>query len=141
MDQGLEAVICRHGVGCRACPADSLSLETAWQPGDALMEMRLGKDTVSISVEDRTEGYTGCAIAALRPPRASTRPALPSWLLRLPEREEADTAKLVLSPMPGLIVSVDVEGWAARCESGRSPALPLSHEDGKRAARGNRRAR
>ncbi|MGY6531113.1 acetyl-CoA carboxylase biotin carboxylase subunit [Glycocaulis sp.] len=107
VDQGLEGGFAAT-VWMPGLSADSLSLETAWQPGDALMEMRLGKDTVSISVEDRTEGYRlrhrGFAATA-----RVYSPRIAELVARLPEREEADTAKLVLSPMPGLIVSVDVE--------------------------------
>lgn len=102
-ESGFAATVYMPGLA-----AAPLNLETAWQPGGHVFEARLGKESFSLSVEDRTQGYwlRHRGFAALVRVYA---PRIAELSERLPERPEADTSKLIVSPMPGLIVSVAVE--------------------------------
>jgi len=85
-----------------------MMLNSGWLPGTHLFEGELDGETFAIEFKDRTEGYVMrhrgfSATAIVCTPRSAELHAL------LPEKEKADTAKLVISPMPGLVVSVDVE--------------------------------
>ncbi|MEQ8406506.1 MAG: acetyl/propionyl/methylcrotonyl-CoA carboxylase subunit alpha [Oceanicaulis sp.] len=91
-----------------ALGSEHVRLTTSWAPGDHLFEGELGGETFALSIADRTEGYVlrhrGVAATVLVcTPRAAELHA------RLPEKEPVDTAKLVTSPMPGLVVSIAVE--------------------------------
>ncbi|WP_300531860.1 acetyl/propionyl/methylcrotonyl-CoA carboxylase subunit alpha [Maricaulis sp.] len=86
---------------------ERITLETAWLPGSQLFEARVDGEEFAVEFSNRTEGYAlrhrGYAVTALVcTPRSAELHAL------LPEKEKADTAKLVISPMPGLVVKVDV---------------------------------
>ncbi|MAT35883.1 MAG: acetyl/propionyl-CoA carboxylase subunit alpha [Ponticaulis sp.] len=83
-------------------------LETEWKPGEHLLEGLLDGEPFAVKFADRTEGYLfrhrGVALRALVcTPRSAELHA------KLPEKEEADLSKLIMSPMPGLVVSMDVE--------------------------------
>ena len=83
-------------------------LETDWTPGTHLLEGTLDGKPFAVKFADRTEGYLfrhrGVALRALVcTPRSAELHA------KLPEKEAADLSKLIMSPMPGLVVSMDVE--------------------------------
>jgi propionyl-CoA carboxylase alpha chain len=74
----------------------------------ALFEGRIDKTDFALEIADRTEGYAMrhrgfSAVALVCTPRSAELQAL------LPEKVKADTSRLVISPMPGLVVSVAVE--------------------------------
>jgi len=103
LDGGFSATVYMPGLA-----AGPLNLDTAWQPGLHIFEASLGKEEFSLSVEDRTQGYWlrhrgFAALVRVYSPRIAELAA------RLPERPEPDTSKLIVSPMPGLIVTVNVE--------------------------------
>ncbi|MCU0732516.1 MAG: acetyl/propionyl/methylcrotonyl-CoA carboxylase subunit alpha [Hyphomonas sp.] len=83
------------------------SLVTSWQPGQHLVEGVLDGKPFAVKFADRTEGYVfrsrGVALRAL-----VCTPMVADLHARLPEKPKADTSKLVISPMPGLVVSMDV---------------------------------
>jgi len=83
------------------------SLVTGWQPGRHLVEGVLDGKPFAVKFADRTEGYMvrhrGVALRAL-----VCTPYVAGLHKRLPEKPKADTSKLVISPMPGLVVSMDV---------------------------------
>jgi propionyl-CoA carboxylase alpha chain len=88
--------------------SEHVRLKTDWRPGDPLFEAELDGRGFALSIADRTEGYVlrhrGLSATVLVcTPRAAELHA------RLPEKEPVDTAKLVTSPMPGLVVSIAVE--------------------------------
>ena len=90
-----------------ALAADRLSLKTDWLPGRHVFEGRLGEEAFALGLSDRTEGYVlrhrgYQARVLVCTPRAAELHA------RLPEKPKADTARFVLSPMPGLVVQVTV---------------------------------
>lgn len=83
-------------------------LETEWEPGANLLEGTLDGKPFAVKFSNRTEGYVfrhrGVSLRALVcTPRSAELHA------KLPEKEAADLSKLIMSPMPGLVVSVDVE--------------------------------
>ncbi|MEM6626961.1 MAG: biotin/lipoyl-containing protein, partial [Pseudomonadota bacterium] len=74
----------------------------------ATMEGLIDDEPFALRIADKTEGYLVryrgvSAIVNVFTPRAAELHA------RLPEKEAPDTSKMVLSPMPGLVVSMDVE--------------------------------
>ena len=82
-------------------------LETDWTPGTHLLEGTLDGKPFAVKFSDKTEGYLfkhrGVALRALVcTPRSAELHA------KLPEKEAPDLSKLIMSPMPGLMVSVDV---------------------------------
>ncbi|WP_353257286.1 acetyl/propionyl/methylcrotonyl-CoA carboxylase subunit alpha [Hyphomonas sp.] len=83
------------------------SLVTNWQPGNHLVEGVLDGKPFAVKFADRTEGYLfrhrGVALRAL-----VCTPFVAGLHERLPEKPKADTSKLIISPMPGLVVSMDV---------------------------------
>jgi len=83
------------------------SLVTSWLPGQHLVEGVLDGKPFAVKFADRTEGYLfrhrGVALRAL-----VCTPFVADMHSRLPEKPKADTSKLVISPMPGLVVSMDV---------------------------------
>ncbi|MAN44832.1 MAG: acetyl/propionyl/methylcrotonyl-CoA carboxylase subunit alpha [Alphaproteobacteria bacterium] len=84
------------------------TLVTGWYPGLHLVEGLLDGEPYAVKFADRTEGYLfrhrGVALRAL-----VCTPQVADLHARLPEKEKPDMSKLVISPMPGLVVSMDVE--------------------------------
>jgi propionyl-CoA carboxylase alpha chain len=84
------------------------SLVTDWVPGEHLFEGVLDGKAFAVKVADRTEGYfvthRGVRLNAL-----VCTPNAAEMHKRLPEKEKPDLSKLIISPMPGLVVSIDVE--------------------------------
>ncbi|MEL6857591.1 MAG: acetyl/propionyl/methylcrotonyl-CoA carboxylase subunit alpha [Pseudomonadota bacterium] len=81
---------------------------TEWVPGRPLMEGVLDGQAISVKIAAASEGYTlrhrGVRLRAL-----VCAPAVAEMHQRLPEKEKPDLSKMIISPMPGLVVSVDVE--------------------------------
>jgi propionyl-CoA carboxylase alpha chain len=82
---------------------------TDWRPGQPLLHLRLDDRLTTVQIE-RLSGrglrlaHRGVIRRAqVLPPRAAALLAL------IPEKAPADTSRLVLSPMPGLLTSVAVE--------------------------------
>ncbi|MAN72738.1 MAG: acetyl/propionyl-CoA carboxylase subunit alpha [Henriciella sp.] len=84
------------------------TLETDWKPGTHLLEGTIDGESFAVKFADKTEGYLlrhrGVSVRAL-----VCTPLTAKMLERLPEKPKPDTSKLVISPMPGLVVSIDVE--------------------------------
>ena len=84
------------------------SLVTEWAPGMHLFEGVLDGLPFAVKLADRTEGYfvrhRGVALRAL-----VCTPVAAKLHQRLPEKAKPDLSKLIISPMPGLVVSVEVE--------------------------------
>ena len=88
--------------------ADTITLKTQWHPGQQLFHAEIDGEEVALVFSDRTEGYVMrhrgfTATAIVCTPRSA------ELHVRLPEKEKPDMAKLVVSPMPGLVVTVEVE--------------------------------
>ena len=87
---------------------EPVTLKSAWRPGTHLFEGQLGDERFAVSFSDRTEGYwlrhRGFTCVAI----VCTHTSADLHAL-LPEKELGASAKMVESPMPGLVVSIDVE--------------------------------
>ena len=86
----------------------SLRVEGAWTPGDSLARMKVdGRDLV-LKVDKITQGFRLRSRGAdLRVHVRSPRQAELSQLML--EKLPPDTSKMLLCPMPGLVVKIDVE--------------------------------
>jgi propionyl-CoA carboxylase alpha chain len=78
-----------------------------WQPGDALMRVTEGAAPYAIQVTRVAGGYRlrqggTSVLTTVRSCEAAELAAL------MPEKSAADTSKMLLCPMPGLVVSVNV---------------------------------
>ncbi|RII37950.1 acetyl/propionyl/methylcrotonyl-CoA carboxylase subunit alpha [Pseudooceanicola sediminis] len=83
-------------------------VEGAWTPGDTLAHMRVDDDLLVLKVGKISGGFRirsrGADIKVhVRNPRQAALAAL------MPEKVAPDTSKLLLCPMPGLVVKLDVE--------------------------------
>jgi propionyl-CoA carboxylase alpha chain len=90
-------------------PDESRDLELTevdWRPGLALFKARLGGRAFTATIEPAAEGFVirhraaQARVLVLTPTSATMHD-------RLPEKQAADTSKLVVSPMPGLVVSIE----------------------------------
>jgi propionyl-CoA carboxylase alpha chain len=82
-------------------------LTSAWRPGQPLMRGSYAGAPFALKIRPQGEGFAlqrrGVSARALV---ASARGA--ELHRRLPEKTPADTSKLIVSPMPGLVVTIDV---------------------------------
>jgi len=88
----------------------SQTVATDWQPGQRLLRLRVEQQHVATVQLERLPGATfrlthrgGVRRARVLSPRAAELLAL------MPEKKAADTSRLLLSPMPGLLSSITVE--------------------------------
>ena len=86
----------------------TLGLEAVdWRPGKAVFRAALDGQPFTVEVHPAAEGFTIRHRAAKARVLVLT-PLSAELHERLPKREPADTSKLIVSPMPGLVVSLDV---------------------------------
>jgi propionyl-CoA carboxylase alpha chain len=79
----------------------------AWRPGKALFRGELDGTAFTVQSEPASEGFVIRHRAAKAKVLVLT-PLSAELHARLPEKKKADTSKLVISPMPGLVVQIDV---------------------------------
>jgi len=82
-------------------------LKTDWRPGSPLLEGTLNGSNVAVRFKDKTEGYE-LRHRGVRATAIVCSPRSAELHLLLPEKVAADTSKLIISPMPGLVVSIEV---------------------------------
>ncbi len=81
--------------------------DQAWRPGKAQFKGRLDGKAFTVHVKPAAEGFVIRHRAAKS--RVLVLTARSAELhTKLPERKPADTSKMIISPMPGLVVSMDV---------------------------------
>ncbi|MBO9466165.1 acetyl/propionyl/methylcrotonyl-CoA carboxylase subunit alpha [Tropicibacter sp. R15_0] len=86
----------------------ALRVEGAWTPGDSLARMTVDGAPLVLKVDKITHGFRirsrGADLKVLvRSPRQAELAKL------MPEKLPPDTSKMLLCPMPGLVVKIDVE--------------------------------
>ncbi len=122
-----------HGVSLSYDDEEALTLDLAgeeralklsdidWRPG--LAQLRGVLDGVPFTAEVRkiADGWEIRHRAAKARMRVMT-PRVAALFARLPEKQAADTSKLVLSPMPGLVVAIPVEA-GQEVKSGETVAI------------------
>ncbi|TVQ56940.1 MAG: acetyl/propionyl/methylcrotonyl-CoA carboxylase subunit alpha [Rhodobacteraceae bacterium] len=84
-----------------------MAVETNWTPGDTLASVRVEGVSMALKVDPLTEGfrlrYRGADMRFhVRTPRLAQLAAL------MPEKAPPDTSKMLLCPMPGLMVKLNV---------------------------------
>lgn len=85
-----------------------VSLVTHWVPGKRLFEAVLDGKSIAVKLAERTEGLEVRHRGVTRRALVCT-PEIAELHAGLPEKEKPDLSKLIISPMPGLVVSVEVE--------------------------------
>jgi len=81
---------------------------TDWRPGEVLLRIRAGKRLATVQIE-RLPGAAFRLMHAGVIRRAQVlSPRAAELLALMPEKQAADTSRLLLSPMPGLLSSVTV---------------------------------
>ncbi|MBK0398567.1 acetyl/propionyl/methylcrotonyl-CoA carboxylase subunit alpha [Limibaculum sp. M0105] len=86
---------------------EGLGVRLDWTPGDTVARANIGGDAMALKVELRTEGfrirYRGSDLdVKVRTPRAAELARL------MPEKLPPDTSKMLLCPMPGVVVKINV---------------------------------
>jgi len=83
-------------------------LDTPARPGARIIEGKFDGAAFSVKMKAAPEGYTlrlrgVTARAIVASPRAA------ELYKKIPEKQKADTSKLIVSPMPGLVISIDAK--------------------------------
>jgi propionyl-CoA carboxylase alpha chain len=81
--------------------------EIDWRPGLAQFRAEIDGEPFTAEVKRAADGFEIRHRAAKARVRVLT-PRVAELFARLPEKQAADTSKLVLSPMPGLVVAIPV---------------------------------
>jgi propionyl-CoA carboxylase alpha chain len=82
--------------------------DTAARPGARVIEGKFNTKPFAVKIKTAPEGYT----LRLRGVTARALVATPrgaALYKKIPEKQKADTSKLILSPMPGLVISIDAK--------------------------------
>ncbi len=83
------------------------TIATKWRPGFGLMELLFDNKSYALSVTSAEEGFIIRRLGVEAHVKVCT-PFQAELHARLPEKQKPDTSKLIMSPMPGLVVSVAV---------------------------------
>ncbi|MGI9388751.1 MAG: biotin carboxylase N-terminal domain-containing protein, partial [Boseongicola sp.] len=86
----------------------TLRVTSDWTPGKSLARLNVDGTPLVLKVDKRTAGfrirYRGAdMVVTIRSPKQAELAA------RMPEKSPPDTSKMLLCPMPGLIVKIDVD--------------------------------
>ena len=92
-------------------PFDVLELASKWWPGEAVWSGLVRNKDVSVQVRPILNGYDLAYQGIHVPARVYTNREAELAAL-MPVKEAADTSKLLLCPMPGLVKSINVEAGA-----------------------------
>ena len=87
---------------------ERFTISGAWSPEQDLFSGAVNGEDICIQVDRTANGFQFRHYGFLADIRI-LRPLAAEMLARMPEKADADTSNLVLSPMPGLVVSIDVE--------------------------------
>ena len=99
----------------------TVPVQTGWRPGEPLFEGRVGDAPVTAQIDPAGTGWRighGGVAAAVR----VLRPEVARLAATMPVKEPPDMSKFLLSPMPGLLVSVAVAG-GQRVKAGEELAV------------------
>jgi propionyl-CoA carboxylase alpha chain len=87
---------------------ETFAVRSEWKPGEAIFRGSVNARALAVQIAARADGYrfshSGVTIdVSVRTPRAERLASL------MPYKEPPDTSKLLLCPMPGLVVSIPVQ--------------------------------
>ncbi len=104
----VSLVLGGQGLGVRLDDRRTLLMTDAdWRPGQPQLSAVLDGRPFTVEVKPRPDGYVIRHRAARERVRVLS-PEVAGFYARLPERKPPDMGKMIISPMPGLMVSVDV---------------------------------
>lgn len=86
----------------------SHTLVTNWTPGQLLLDGTLDGKPFAVKIAPSNDGYL-VRHRGVRENALVLRPDVAELFAGLPEKEKPDLSKLIMSPMPGQVVSIDVE--------------------------------
>ncbi|WOI55351.1 acetyl/propionyl/methylcrotonyl-CoA carboxylase subunit alpha [Palleronia sp. LCG004] len=98
----------RDGATVRHEDGTEMRVSASWQPGEPLARLEVDGRPLVLKVGRVTGGYrlrtrgADLDVLVYTPRQAELK-------RHMPEKEEADTSKLLLCPMPGLVVKIDVD--------------------------------
>ncbi|CUH69100.1 Acetyl-/propionyl-coenzyme A carboxylase alpha chain [Thalassovita autumnalis] len=105
---GVEIDADHEGSTVKFADGSSLRVASDWTPGDQLAELTVGGETLVLKVGKISGGFRIRSRGADL--KVHVRTARQAELAKLmPEKLPPDTSKMLLCPMPGLIVKIDVE--------------------------------
>jgi propionyl-CoA carboxylase alpha chain len=82
-------------------------LKSAWVPGQPVMTGEYNGAPFAVKIKEHAEGF----VLRLRGVKVKTlvcSPRAAELHAKLPEKVAADTSKMIISPMPGLVVAIEV---------------------------------
>jgi propionyl-CoA carboxylase alpha chain len=82
--------------------------DTATRPGARVIEGAFDGQPFAVKIRTAPQGYT-LKLRGVTAQALVTTPCGAELAKKIPEKEKADTSKLIVSPMPGLVVSVDAK--------------------------------
>ncbi|HVY89116.1 MAG TPA: acetyl/propionyl/methylcrotonyl-CoA carboxylase subunit alpha [Hyphomonadaceae bacterium] len=85
----------------------AMTLKTDWKPGLGMMDLTLDGAAYALAITPAEEGFVIKRLGVESHVKVCT-PVQADLHSRLPEKQKPDTSKLIMSPMPGLVVSVAV---------------------------------
>jgi len=87
---------------------DRLEVETEWRPGQSLADVKIGDELLSLKVDPTNTGFRiRWRGADMDAKLLTARQA--ELLAMMPEKIPPDTSNMLLCPMPGLVVSIQVQ--------------------------------
>jgi propionyl-CoA carboxylase alpha chain len=88
---------------------ESRPAATDWRPGQPLLNLRIDDQTAIVQIESLRGGAFRLVHGGVVRRAQVLSPRAAELLLAMPKKQPADTSRLVLSPMPGLLTAIIVE--------------------------------
>lgn len=88
--------------------AASIKMISPWKPGNPVFEGGIDGQRINVEIDRLVLGYRLTTSGVVREVRV-LRPGLAPFYAELPPKPRPDTAKRLVAPMPGLVVSINVE--------------------------------
>ena len=112
-----------------------ISIQSDWNPGTPVFTGHVDGEPISVVIARTLDGFRlahqGAALNA-----AILRPRVAELLAKMPPKAAADTSKLLLCPMPGLVVSIAVaEGQEVKAGETLAVVEAMKMENALRAER------
>jgi propionyl-CoA carboxylase alpha chain len=96
------------GAAIRVADQAGHALQTTWKPGQPVMEGSFAGEDFAVKIRPKGEGYQ-LRLRGVTAHAIVSRPRGAALHKVIPPKQPADTSKAILSPMPGLVVSIDVK--------------------------------
>jgi len=99
----------------------AFDIDSPWQPGMPVFTGTIGAEKVAIEIDRMTLGYQLTTCGVVRKVEVLT-PLQAGYIHKMPEVEEEDTSRLLLCPMPGLVIRIAVQE-GDKVEAGQTLAV------------------